>query len=104
RCDFNQTAHIKDTVHEPPPATPKDRSLWPGGASRESWAASALMPISITLHGVRSHLADGRRAGDQPDVLPPRAQEAAVRPESACLSGAFFVWRNRKQGMLQSWE
>src|SRR5215467_2361785 len=31
----------------------------------------------------------GGGPGNQPDVLPLRAQEAAVRPESTCLSGAF---------------
>src|SRR6266446_4320297 len=48
-------------------------------------------------------LARGRLV-NQPEVLPPRAQEAAARHESACLSAAFFVWRSRKQGMLRSWE
>ena len=46
----------------------------------------------------------GGGPGNQPDVLPLRAQEAAMRPRKYLFVWGFFVWRNRKQGMLQSWE
>ena len=63
-----------------------------------------MIPISINFMASAHILLLGGGPGNQPDVLPLRAQEAALLPESACLYGAFFVWRNRKQGMLQSWE
>src|SRR5262245_13560683 len=101
RCDFHQTAHIKDTVHELLQPPPKISRSGQAGPAPKRCATSALMPISINFMASGHILLVGEGPGNQPDVLPLRAQEAAVRPESTCLSGAFFVWRNRKQGMLQ---
>jgi len=46
----------------------------------------------------------GGGPGNQPDVLPLRARGGRRTARKCLFVWGFFVWRNRKQGMLQSWE